>query len=264
MLVALLYNLANSKISAVIVIVLGIAVSSVLVAIVTGINAQPIDSMFFLNMLFLMFQRPLFVSAISLAFAPILLRNPLTYPFTAMLEHSFWYPLARLSYGAYLSAGIFMLFRTYSMERGLWACEIDAFFLFMAYLSLSYLFSFVITIVVEKPSLNLIDTFIFGTDREVYLRGPASHLPSGKGKSVKSKRRGGSRSLSDESNESDAETLDKLEDGDEAKQPTHSAAYSKSRSDLVLDPVEAAPSREKLVKGSIGFPEAKKNLAPSR
>lgn len=262
LLVALLYNLASSKLSAIVVIVLGFAVSCVLVWIVTGINAQPIDSMMFLNTVFLMFQRPIFVCAISLAFAPILLRNPLTYPITAMFEHSFWFPLARLSYGAYLSAGIFMLFRTYNMERGLWACEIDSFFFFMAYLSFAYLFSFIITMLVELPCLNLFDTFILGNDREVYLRGPASQLQN-KSKKVASSRRIGGRSLSDESCESDAETLDKPEDGEEARKPTLVAAYSKGRSDLVLDP-EEAPSRDKRAKGSVSFPEAKKSVPPPR
>ena len=252
------YNLAHNKLSALIVIVLGIVVSVVLVTIVTSINAQPIDSMFFFNMLFLMFQRPLFVSAISLAFAPILLRNPLTYPITAMFEHSFWFPLARLSYGAYLSAGIFMLFRTYNMERGLWASELDALFLFMAYMSFAYLFSFVITLIIEKPSLNLIDTFIFGTDREVYLREPASHI---RHKASTSRKRVGGSRLSDESCESDAETLDKIDDGEEARQPTMAAAYSKGISDLVLDP-EEAPQKDKQGKSTISFPENKKSAPP--
>lgn len=105
----------------------------------------------------------------GLGFAPIMLRNRFTYPITAFLEHSFWFPLARLSYGAYLSAGIFMLFRTFNMERGLWACEIDAFFMFMAYLSFAYLFSLVITVMVEKPCHNMFNTFILG-HTEVYNR----------------------------------------------------------------------------------------------
>lgn len=161
---ALFNRLSINKMGAIFVLLGAIVVKMVLVAIVVKVNAEPIDSLLFANMVFLMFQRPLFVIAAALGFSPILLRNPFTYPITAFLEHSFWYPLARLSYGAYLSAGIFMLFRTLNMERGMWACELDAFFLFMAYLSFAYLFSFIITILVEMPCHNLYQTFILGTE----------------------------------------------------------------------------------------------------
>ena len=57
------------------------------------------------------------------------------------------------------------------MERGMWACEIDAFFLFMAYLSFAYLFSFVITVMIEMPCHNMYQTFIMG----VNLRSEASN-----------------------------------------------------------------------------------------
>lgn len=164
LLVAILNRLSVNKMGAIFVLLAAILVKMVLVGIVTAINDKPLDAMPFANMIFLMFQRPLFVIAGALGFSPILLRNPFTYPLTAFLEHSFWYPLARLSYGAYLSHGIFMLFRTFNMERGMWACEIDAFFLFMAYLSFAYLFSFLITIMVEMPCHNLFSTFIMGVN----------------------------------------------------------------------------------------------------
>ena len=157
-------RLAVNKMGAIFVLICAILIKMVLVAIVTAINDKPLDALPFANMIFLMFQRPLFVIAGALGFSPILLRNPFTYPLTAFLEHSFWYPLARLSYGAYLSHGIFMLFRTFNMERGMWACEIDAFFLFMAYLSFAYLFSFMITVVVEMPCHNMYLTFIMGVN----------------------------------------------------------------------------------------------------
>lgn len=140
---------------AICVIVTAILVKMILVSIITAINAEPLDSHPVYNLLFLMFQRPVFVIAGALAFCPIMLRNPFTIPITALLEHSFWFPLARLTYGAYLSAGVFMLYRSYNMERGLWACELDSFFLFMAYLSFAFLFSFLITVFVELPCQNL-------------------------------------------------------------------------------------------------------------
>ena len=149
-----------------------------------------------------MFQRPIFVIAGALGFTPILLRNAFTYPITAFLEHQFWYPLARLSYGAYLSHGVFMLYRTYNMERGMWACELDAFFLFMAYLSFAFLFSFLITVIVEMPCHNLYQIFVLGRSEmplAYYGRAIPSVQKVSKGKSF-------------EGDESDAETLDTVEE----------------------------------------------------
>jgi peptidoglycan/LPS O-acetylase OafA/YrhL len=55
-----------------------------------------------------------------------------------------------------------MMFRVFNSERGIWACEIDAFMFYLAYLSLSFLFSFVFTLVFEKPVINLYKCFITG------------------------------------------------------------------------------------------------------
>ena len=262
MLIALFNKLAVSKLSAILVIVAGFASAVILVAIVTSINASPIDSKHFLNTMFLMFQRPLFVTAASFAFMPIMLRNPMTYPITASLEHSFWYPLARLSYGAYLSAGIFMLYHMYDKERGLWASEMDSFFLFMAYLSFAFLFSFLITIVVEKPCHNLFDTFILGTDREVYLRGPSSSLKSVTASSSKrpgtrgAPRRG--KSGMDEDSESDAETLDNLDDeGGDGNFLTNSAYNRSGRSEPVLDPEDGLRGNSSKKQSSVSFPSTR-------
>jgi len=236
MLLAIYNKLAVSKWGAFSVIVMAIAVKLVLVSIVTAINAQPLDAMPFANTIFLLFQRPIFVIFGALSFAPILLRNPLTIPITALLEHAFWFPLARLSYGAYLSACVFMLFRTYNMERGLWACEIDAFFLFMAYLSFAFLFSFLITFVVEQPCHNLFEAFVIGS-REVYLRSPA---PS-KGKRASSKKDG---VRSSEESESDAETLDHVDDSDEISH------YLSKKQTIVQQPTQALAKDSSSVKVS--------------
>lgn len=187
---------------AIFVILSAIITKMILVSIITAINAEPLDAHPVYNLLFLMFQRPIFVISGALAFTPILLRNPFTIPITQLLEHSFWYPLARLSYGAYLSAGVFMIYRTFNMERGLWACELDSFFFFMAYLSFAFLFSFLITVFVELPCHNLYSEFIIGRSEIAvasYQRGLTS-------------KKSGSSLMSDE--ESDAETLDTLDETD--------------------------------------------------
>ena len=91
------------------------------------------------------------------------------------------------------------------MERGMWACELDAFFLFMAYLSFAYLFSFVITVLVELPCHNLYAEFVMGRSEMAivsYNRGIANKSGGKRG-----------RRISDE-DASDAETLDTVDEAE--------------------------------------------------
>ena len=68
--------------------------------------------------------------------------------------------MARLSYGAYLSHCIFMLFRIYNVERGVWASEFDTFLFFFAYLTLAYSFSLIATVLFEIPCHKLCKEFL--------------------------------------------------------------------------------------------------------
>lgn len=77
-----------------------------------------------------------------------------------MMASHIWYPLSRLTYGAYLSHGIFMLFRAYNTEHGEFACEFDAFLFFFAYLTFAFVFSFIITVMIEMPSLRFLQVFV--------------------------------------------------------------------------------------------------------
>lgn len=94
-----------------------------------------------------------------------------------------------------------MIYRTFNMERGLWACELDSFFLFMAYLSFAFLFSFLITVFVELPCCNMYTEFVIGRSEIA----AASYQRSLSKKS-------GSGLIEDD--ESDAETLDTLDEAD--------------------------------------------------
>ena len=55
-----------------------------------------------------------------------------------------------------------MMFRVFNSERGIWACEIDAFLYYMAYLALAFLFSFFVTLTIEMPIINCYKIFILG------------------------------------------------------------------------------------------------------
>jgi hypothetical protein len=55
-----------------------------------------------------------------------------------------------------------MAFRVFNSERGIWACEIDAFLYFLAYLTLSFMFSFLVTVLIEMPVVNAYKIFVLG------------------------------------------------------------------------------------------------------
>lgn len=76
-------------------------------------------------------------------------------PLYNLLSHDFWVPFAKLSYGAYLFHGVFMVFREYNTERGQWGCAFDAILFFLAFITFSYVFSFFTYIIFEKPVAQL-------------------------------------------------------------------------------------------------------------
>ena len=115
------------------------------------INNSPNDVAEFSNLLYLLVHRPAFIAGFTMFLLPILVAPPKTpcRPLRELLAHSFWVPFSRLSYGACLSHGIWMQFRDFNAERGTWGCGLDAFLFFLAYLTFSYLFSFLTALVWE-------------------------------------------------------------------------------------------------------------------
>merc|ERR1712216_139086 len=114
----------------------------------------------YLQYSYLMFNRPIFTSATALAIMPFLLYNPYLYPMRLFLQHSFWFLPAKLSYCAYLFAGTFILFKVFDQERGTWASQVDCYLLWFAYTSLSFMISFILTVVIEMPIHNLFRVFV--------------------------------------------------------------------------------------------------------
>lgn len=91
---------------------------------------------------------------------PFLLRNKKFERMTNFCCSPFWYPFARLTYGAYLSHSIFMLFKGYNTEKGIWASETEAFLFFFAYVTFSFAFSFVMTLLIEIPCRRMYTEFV--------------------------------------------------------------------------------------------------------
>lgn len=113
-----------------------------------------------LNMLYLLFQRPTYCIGTTLSMMPFILKNKLFAPMTRFMASPFWYPLARLTYGAYLSHSIFMLYKGYNSEKGVWASEVDALLFFFAYLTFAFTFSLIMTLIIEIPCRRVYGEFI--------------------------------------------------------------------------------------------------------
>lgn len=89
-----------------------------MVVLMQIINNAPNEVPEFLNYLYLVSSRPVFTLGFSLNILPLLIGSNVTKPMRQFLGHDFWIPFSRLTYGAYLSHGIFMIFRDYNTERG--------------------------------------------------------------------------------------------------------------------------------------------------
>lgn len=119
------------------------------------INNTPNTVSTFTNVIYLLVNRPLFIIGFTMFIMPILVGSTVFRPIKNFLSHSFWVPLSRLSYGAFLCHGIFMQFREYNVERGEWGSGLDAFLFFLAFWTFSFLFSFGMALVFEFPISSL-------------------------------------------------------------------------------------------------------------
>ena len=143
--------IAHSQSRALLSGVLGFLIMIVMVTFMQVINNFPNDVSTGTNLFYLLFSRPLFITGFSMLCLPIIANSHPFRPLKDFLSHSFWTPFSRLSYGAFLSHGIFMQFREYNTERGQWGCAFDAILFFFAYWSLSFLISFLMSVTVESP-----------------------------------------------------------------------------------------------------------------
>lgn len=73
------------------------------------------------------------------------------------MSHQSWLPCSRLVYGVFLSNTILMQYRILNAENGLWLSRFDLYLLFLAFLTLSFLFSFFMYLAVEGPMASLAD-----------------------------------------------------------------------------------------------------------
>lgn len=93
---------------------MGFLLRWITVKVLVWINISTSDVSTWVSVLYLLFERPLFVIGATLSILPFLLQSPVMRPISSFMASPVWYPLARLTYGAYLCHGIFMLFKTYN------------------------------------------------------------------------------------------------------------------------------------------------------
>ena len=110
------------------------------------------------DMLFIVLSRPIFIIGFSLGAYAIFLG---VHPLSAVINHDFWIPFSRLTYGMFLSLEIFMLFRNYNVDRGQWAEFGDTMLFFLAYFMLTCFFSLVSYMMVEAPFKKLEQEFLW-------------------------------------------------------------------------------------------------------
>lgn len=73
------------------------------------------------SLTYLVSSRPLYVIGLALMVMPLILGNKVLEPLTRFLSHRYWAPYARLTYGVFLCNSIFMEFRIFNLEQGIWA-----------------------------------------------------------------------------------------------------------------------------------------------
>ena len=154
--------LQHSGVRSVASTIIGYFIMFLMCGILQHINNTPNNVNEFGNMLYLLIHRPLFIAGFTMVVFPILVADPGT-PLRLMkqfLSHSFWTPFSRLTYGALLSHGIWMQFREFNNERGTWASGLDAFLFFLAYVTFSFLFSFVTALIWEQPIASMWEDFV--------------------------------------------------------------------------------------------------------
>lgn len=110
--------------------------------------------------------RPFYMFGFTLIILPLIVGNEGLSPLKKALSHKYWVPFAKLTFGVFLCNSMWMEFRTFNLTNGMWVVPSDIFLLFLSYLTVSFLFSFVAYIFVEAPMANLLNAFIIAKSKK--------------------------------------------------------------------------------------------------
>lgn len=109
--------------------------------------------------MFLLFSRPIYILGFTLYLMPLIMQNHLLKLFSNFMSHRYFVPYAKLIYGVFLCNTIFMQFRIFNLENGVWAQVFETNMFFAAYLTFSFGFSFVTYLLIEAPFANILNDF---------------------------------------------------------------------------------------------------------
>lgn len=138
----------------------GVVIMAALIISFYDINKNPDDYGKIFNAFYMTLSRPLFVFGMVMSIFPVLLGRGKV--LRDILGHDWFTPLARISFGAYLVHPTYMVFESFNRPRATWASMSNNFTMFFAWLVISFLTSFLFTILVETPCANLEKTFLMG------------------------------------------------------------------------------------------------------
>ena len=103
--------------------------------------------------------------------------------FRNLLTHRHFILYAKLTYGVFLSNTIFMQYRAFNLENGIWAQVFETNLSFVAHLAFSFIFSAITYLLVEAPFANILNDFfrskisrIGGSDQHYRSQSAKAHL----------------------------------------------------------------------------------------
>ncbi|CDW85999.1 UNKNOWN [Stylonychia lemnae] len=166
-------TLLDSKIKSTLFSIAGFVICLIIVMLMQLINNSPNNGSLAGNLFYLLLSRPLFIIGVFLQLMPMILGQPSFRTPRKFLSHKFWLPYSKLTYGAFLTHGMFMQFREYNTERGHWVSGYDTFLYYFAFVAFSYLFALLLAIVIEFPIASMYKEFIYqlpptGNVSEIY------------------------------------------------------------------------------------------------
>jgi len=138
-----------------------------------SINNYPDDYGLAFNVFYLTFSWQIFILGMNMFLMPILMGHGEIY--RKFLAMDVFTPLAWITFGAYMTHPIFIMFNSLNVQRGTWGTVQENIVLFLAFLLSCYAASFVITIIVETPAMNLESWYLMGRRPENAKRKPREH-----------------------------------------------------------------------------------------
>ena len=149
----------NQIIIRAIMYILGIAILITDYMFTYFVNIYPNSFSRTFTILYLIFSKALFIWGVSLIFLPAFMGH--NRPTSWLFSQGFFAPLAKLTFGAYLVHPIFMTFDTFNSPGGKYVTMNRAIVNYLAWVVVSYTVSYLFSMLIEAPWINLESTFIF-------------------------------------------------------------------------------------------------------